>query len=83
MRRLPPPTPGEILLYEFLEPMGLSARELADAMGVPVDEVTELLDGRRVIDIDLNRRLCEYFGMSDRFWISLQNAYDRRMQNQS
>lgn len=83
MRDLPFPYPGQILLHEFLEPMGLGALKLANAIGVPEDEVNELLRGRLAVSIELDRRLCEHFGTAPGFWTSLQSAYDLRSWEES
>jgi len=71
--RLAPVHPGEILQYEFLEPMGLSQYSLAEAIGVPPQRIGEIVHGRRAVTA---LRLGRYFGMDARFWLNLQTRYD-------
>ena len=73
---IPNPTPGEILLLEFLEPMALSQNELARAIGVPPRRINEIVLGKRAVTADTDLRLARYFGLSDGFWIGLQVDYD-------
>lgn len=68
--------PGEMLHAEFMEPLDMSARELARALGVPHNRVTELVSGRRAMTADTALRLERYFGMEARFWMNLQTAHD-------
>ncbi len=68
--------PGEMLLEEFMRPLSMSARELARALDVPHNRVSELVAGRRAMTADTALRLERYFGMEARFWMSLQAAYD-------
>lgn len=70
------PHPGEILQEEFLEPLGLSQNLLAQAIGVPANRISELVRGRRGITADTDLRLARYFGLSEGYWLRLQNAYD-------
>ena len=67
-----PIQPGEILLEEFLVPMNLSQRDLADAIRVPYQRVNELVNGRRGITPETALRLAKYFGMTAGFWMNLQ-----------
>ena len=76
MRKVPHPTPGEILLHEFLEPMGISAYRLAKDIGVPQIRISEILAGKRAVTIDTGLRLSRYFGMNDGFWTGLQLDHD-------
>lgn len=80
MLRLPtdrPPThPGEMLLEEFLIPMSLSQRELADAIQVPYQRVNEIINGRRGVTPGTALRLARYFGTSAAFWLNLQLRWD-------
>lgn len=69
-------TPGEILLEEFLKPMGLSQTALAKAVGVPPRRINEIVLGKRVVTADTDLRLGRYFGMSQGFWMRLQIAHD-------
>lgn len=71
-----PTHPGEMLLEEFLIPMGLSQRELAKAIHVPYQRVNELVNGRRGMTPSLALRLAKYFGVSADFWMNLQLRWD-------
>jgi addiction module HigA family antidote len=73
---LPPIHPGEILLEEFLLPLGVSQYRLAKDICVPARRINEIVHGKRAISADTALRLSRYFGMSDRFWINLQSRYD-------
>ena len=73
---LPPIHPGEILLEEFLKPMGISQYRIAKATSVPARRVNEIVHGKRAITADTALRLSRFFGMSDRFWMNLQTKYD-------
>ena len=68
--------PGEMLNEEFMVPLGLSARELGRALGVPHNRISELVAGRRSMTADTALRLERYFGMEARFWLNLQAAHD-------
>ena len=72
-----PVHPGEILREELAE-LGLSARAFARALGIPVNRVTQILNGRRGISADTALRLARYFGSSAEFWMDLQSAYELR-----
>ena len=67
---------GQILRMEFMEPLGMSAAELAASIAVPPERVERLLDGRQPIDGELDLRLARYFGMSEGFFLGLQNDYE-------
>jgi len=69
--------PGEILRTEFMEPMGVSAYELAKALGFP--GIYEVVRGNRAISADTAIRLGKYFGLPAQFWLNLQNDYDLRI----
>ena len=73
---LPNPHPGEILLEEFLKPMGLSQTALANAIGVPPRRINEIVLGKRAVTADTDLRLARYFGVSAQFWMNLQARYD-------
>jgi antitoxin HigA-1 len=73
---LPNPTPGEILLEDFLKPMSLSQNALAVAIGVSPRRINEIVLGKRSITADTSLRLSRYFGLSEGYWLRLQNAYD-------
>ena len=68
--------PGEILLEEFLKPMGVRQYLLAKATSVPARRINEIVHGKRAITADTALRLSRFFGMSDRFWMNLQTRYD-------
>lgn len=70
------PHPGVILAVEFLEPLGLSQNALAKAIDVPANRINEIIRGRRGITADTDVRLARYFGLSEGFFLRLQNAYD-------
>ncbi len=74
-KKLAPVHPGEILLEEFLRPMGLSQYRLAKDIGVPARRINEIVHGQRAISADTALRLSRYFGMSERFWLNLQVRY--------
>ena len=74
--KLPPIHPGEILMEEFLEPMGISQYRIAKDIGVPPRRINEIVHGKRSISPDTALRLSRYFGMSERFWVNLQARYD-------
>jgi addiction module HigA family antidote len=76
MRKVPYPKPGEILLQEFLEPMGISAYRLAKDIGVPQMRISEIITGKRAITVDTGLRLSRYFGLNDAFWTGLQLDHD-------
>ena len=68
--------PGEILRETYLNPLGMSARALAKALGVPANRITEIMRGERDISADTAIRLGRYLGTDARFWLNLQAAYD-------
>jgi antitoxin HigA-1 len=70
------PSPGEILLEEFLKPMDLSQSALARAIGVPPRRINEIVLGKRAITADTDLRLARYFKMSDGFFLGLQTDYE-------
>ena len=74
--RLNPVHPGEILLEEFLKPMGLSQNRLAISLGVPARRINEIVHGRRSVTADTALRLAQFFGNSASFWLGLQMDYD-------
>jgi addiction module HigA family antidote len=73
---LPNPHPGEILAEEFLKPMDLSQTGLARALGVPPRRINEIVLGKRAVTADTDLRLARYFGVSDGFFLRLQNDFD-------
>lgn len=72
----PPVHPGEVLLEEFLKPMGISQYRLAKDIGVPPRRINEIVQGKRAITADTALRLARHFGVSERFWMNLQIRYD-------
>lgn len=75
-QKLQPIHPGEILMEEFLKPMGISQYKLAKDISVPARRINEIVQGKRAITPDTALRLSKYFGLSERFWINLQARYD-------
>lgn len=71
-----PTHPGEMLLEEFLKPMGISQRDLAEGIFVPYQRVNELVNRRRGITPSTALRLSKYFGNSAGFWLNLQHRWD-------
>lgn len=69
-------TPGEILLEDFLKPMGISQYRLAKEIGVPTRRITEIVRGKRAISADTALRLGRFFKMTPEFWLNLQSHYD-------
>ncbi|CBE69951.1 MAG: HigA family addiction module antidote protein [Candidatus Methylomirabilis oxygeniifera] len=76
MRKVPYPHPGELLLEEFLKPIGITQYRLAKEIGVPQRRIGEIVTGTRAITVDTGLRLSRFFGMSEDFWIGLQMDYD-------
>ena len=68
--------PGEVLMLDFLEPLGVTQHRLAVSIGVPPRRINEIVHGKRRISADTALRLARYFGTSERFWINLQARYD-------
>ena len=79
MRDFPPTHPGEILLEEFLKPMGISQYRLAKDIGVPAMRISKIVRGERGISADTALRLARYFGMSVEFWTGIQTHYDTEL----
>ena len=71
-----PTHPGEMLVREFLEPMGITQRELATAIHVPYQRVNELVNGKRGVTPSTALRLARFFDMSEGFWLNLQARWD-------
>jgi addiction module HigA family antidote len=76
MDKFAPIHPGEILLEEFLQPMGISQYRLAKDIGVHPRRINEIVHGERAISADTALRLSRYFSLSERFWMNLQARYD-------
>jgi addiction module HigA family antidote len=72
--------PGEVLLEEFLKPLGLSQYRVAKDTSVPPRRINEIVHGTRAITADTALRLARYFGTSERFWMNLQGRYDLEVQ---
>jgi addiction module HigA family antidote len=75
-KKFAPVHPGEILFEEFLNPLKISAYQLAKDVNVPARRIAEIIHGRRSINADTALRLSRYFGCSERFWLNLQARYD-------
>ena len=71
-------TPGEILLEDYMKPMGLSQNALARALDVAPRRINEIVHNKRAITLDTSLRLGRYFGQSPRFWLNIQNECDLR-----
>src|SRR6202795_1290179 len=78
-RKLKPIPPGEILLEEFLKPLGISQSKLARDLNVPVGRVNDIVQGKRAITPDTALRLAVYFNMTAEFWMNLQSHYDLKL----
>ena len=74
--KLPPIHPGEILIEEFLKPMGISQYRLAKDISVPPRRINEIVHGKRSISADTALRLGRFFGISPQFWLNLQTRFD-------
>ncbi len=68
--------PGEVLMLEYLEPLGVAQHRVAVAIGVPPRRINEIVHGKRGITADTALRLARYFGTSERFWLNLQSRYE-------
>ena len=75
-KKLPPIHPGEILIEEFLKPMGISQYRVAKDISVHPRRINEIVHGKRAITADTALRLGRFFNMSPQFWLNLQNRYD-------
>lgn len=76
MRAMQPVSPGDMLLQEFLAPLGMSQYRLAKEIGVPAQRIGEIVGGRRAVTADTDLRLCRFFGLSDGWWLRLQAKFD-------
>ncbi|QNG30498.1 HigA family addiction module antitoxin [Synechococcus sp. LTW-R] len=74
--RLSPITPGELLVEEFLVPLGVSQYRLSKAIKVPASRISEIVSGQRSITADTDLRLCRFLGLSPGYWLRAQAAYD-------
>ena len=75
-KKLAPVHPGEVLLYDFLEPLELSQYRLAHSISVPPRRINEIVHGKRAITADTALRLARFFGTSEEFWLNLQARHD-------
>ena len=76
MSKLDAITPGDLLLEEFLIPMGISQYRLAKEIDVPAQRISEIVAGKRSITADTDLRLCRFFGLSSGYWLRAQVAHD-------
>ena len=67
---------GELLDVEFLIPLGITKYRIAKEIGVPAQRIGEIVAGRRAVTADTDLRLCKYFGLSEGYWLRVQNKYD-------
>ena len=74
--RLPPVHPGEVLLEDFMKPLGLTQYRLAKDLGVPALRISQIVHGKRAVTADTALRLARYFGTSANVWTRLQARYD-------
>src|SRR5450830_1430374 len=75
-RDFAPIHPGEVLLHDFMEPMGISQYRVAKEIGVPPRRINQIVHGERAVSADTALRLSRYFGLSDQYWFNLQSLYD-------
>src|SRR5216684_3849616 len=73
---LPPIHPGEILLEEFLKPLGITQYRLAKEIGVPAQRIGDIVAGKRAVTADTDLRLCRFFGLSSGYWLRARAAYE-------
>ncbi len=78
-RDLRPVHPGEILLEEFLKPLGLTMNRLSLDLHVPANRIVQIVDGQRSVTVDTALRLARYFGTTPDLWLNLQKDYDLRI----
>ena len=78
-KKLSPVHPGEILLEEYLIPLGISQNKLGRDLGVPAQRINEVVRGQRTITVDTALRLSRYFDTTPQFWLNLQSHYDLEM----
>ena len=80
MKKMNPVHPGEILLEEFLDPIGISQYRLAKDISVPARRINEIVHGKRAVSADTALRLGRFFGTSAQFWLNLQSHFDLEVQ---
>ena len=78
-KKLAPITPGDVLLEEFLRPMGITQNKLAKDINVPANRVSQIIHGKREITADTALRLAKYFGIEPEFWLNLQVRYNMKI----
>lgn len=78
-KTLAPIMPGEILLEEFLKPLGISQNDLARAISVPPNRISQIINGKREITADTALRLGRFFGVEPEFWLNLQTRYNMKI----
>ena len=76
-------SPGEVLLEEFIKPLGLTQKEVAKGLGIPESRLSELVNGKLRISAEYALRLSLFFGMDEQTWLNLQNNYDRQILEQT
>ncbi len=81
--KLLPVHPGEVLLENFFEPLGINQDRVAKELNVPPRRIYEIVQGQRSINADIAHRLAHYFGMSERYWLDLQARYDGKREGKS
>ena len=81
MKKIAPVHPGEILLEEFLKPMGISQYRLAKDISVPARRINEIVHGTRAVSANTALRLARYFDMSPQFWLNLQVHFDLEVES--
>jgi addiction module HigA family antidote len=80
MATIAPIHPGEVLMEDFLEPLGVTQHRLATSIGVPPRRINEIVHGKRRITADTALRLARFFGTTDRFWLNLQTRFDLQVE---
>ena len=78
-KKLSPITPGDVLLEEFLKPMGITQNQLAKDIKVPANRISQIINGKREITADTALRLGKYFSIEPEFWINLQTRYNMKI----
>jgi len=79
VKKLNPITPGDVLLEEFLKPMGITQNQLAKDINVPPNRISQIIRGKREITADTALRLGKYFGIEPEFWLNLQVRYNMKI----
>lgn len=82
-RELEPVSPGEVLLEEFMNPLGISQNKIARDIDVPVGRICDIIHAKRGISTDTALRFAVYFGTTPEFWLNLQNRYDLKLAKKS